>query len=74
MTKYNIEVTLDCRTHEDAQKVAREFFFGGFIPVVEDTMVIIIAKNVGEVTLAFLVEEIEANELIIGSSFHRTPF
>lgn len=72
--RYNIEVTLDCRSHEDAKKVADSLFFGGFIPIVDDKMVRVIAKNVGHVTLEFLADEIESNDLVISSSFHQTQF
>lgn len=73
MLGFNIEVTLNCRTNEDAKKVADSLTLGDLRPVVEDTLVRIIAKNVGGMAMAFLIKEIGSNKLIIDKSFHHIP-
>ena len=72
--RYNIEITIDCRTHEDAKNLAAFIFYSGFIPIVDETMIQLVAKNVDSVMLDYLVSAIEGDDRVIGSSFHRTPF
>ena len=74
MTKYNIEITLECRTPEDATEVAGFCFFSGFMPFTDGTIVTIIAKNVDSAALEYITSAIEEDERVVSSSFHQTPF
>lgn len=71
--RYNIEVTIECRTHEDAKNLAAFIFYSGFMPVVDGAIIHLITKNVNSTMLDYLVTIIEDDDRIISSSFHRTP-
>ena len=72
--RYNIEITIDCITHQDAKNLAAFIMYSGFLPTVDGTMISVIAKNVDSMMLDYLVTAIEGDDRVIGSSFHRTPF
>lgn len=72
--RYNIELTVDCMTHQDAKNLGAFIMYSGFLPQIEGTMISVIAKNVDSVMLEYLVSAIEEDERVVGSSFHRTPF
>lgn len=72
--RYNIEITVDCKTRQDAKDLAAFIMFSGFIPTVDDTMISVIAKNVDSYMFEYIVDAIEGDDRVIGSSFHRTPF
>lgn len=72
--RYNIEITVDCITHNDAKNLAAFIQFSGFLPTVDDTMISIIAKNVDSVQLEYLTDAISGDKRVVGSSFHKTPF
>lgn len=72
--RYNIEITIDCMSNQDAKNLAAFIMYSGFLPVVDNTMISVIAKNVDSVALDYITRAIEEDDRVIGSSFHRTPF
>jgi hypothetical protein len=72
--KYNIEMTIDCLSNEDAKSLADFILFSGFLPLVDGTMISVVAKNVDSMHLEYLVDAVEGDKRVIGSSFHKTPF
>lgn len=72
--RYNIEVTIECRTEKAAKDLAAFILYSGFMPFIDGTMISLIAKNVDRVALEYLVEVIEEDDRVISSSFHKTPF
>lgn len=71
---YNIEITVECKTNQDAKDLGAFIMYSGFIPVVEDTIITVVAKKVDSVALDYITTAIEEDDRIIGASFHRTPF
>lgn len=72
--RYNIEITLDCKNGQDAKDLGEHIMYSGFIPIIEDTIITVIAKNVDSVALDYLTKSIEEDDRVIGASFHRTLF
>lgn len=72
--RYNIEVTIECRTIEDAQSVSSFIFFSGFMPFLEGTIITVVAKEIDQNALDYLSLAIEEDDRIISSSFHKTLF
>lgn len=72
--RYNIEITIECRTKEGAEDLAAYVLYSGFIPFVDDRIISVIAKNVDSYALQYLTEMIEGDERVVSSSFHKTPF
>ena len=72
--RYNIEVSIDCKTNEDAKNLAAFILFSGFIPTVDKTMITVIAKNVDSMALEYLTRSIEEDDRVVGSSFHKTLY
>ena len=72
--RYNVEITIECRTQKGAEDLAAFVLYSGFIPFVDDRVISVIAKNVDSYALQYLTEMVEEDERVVSSSFHRTPF
>lgn len=74
MKRYNVEVTIQCRTPKEAREIEEFMFFSGFLPMVEGNTLTIIAKGVDAMALEYMTMSIEDDDRVVSSSFHRTPF
>lgn len=72
--RYNVEITIECRTKEGAEELAAYILYSGFWPFVDGAIISVIAKNVDRCALEYLVEIIEKDERVVSSSFHKTLF